>query len=71
MYRRNDLTLSNKKEKDFVRGRTEQKAFEEAKEMLHNEAILAYPNFSKHFDLYTDSSDCQLGVTLIQMGKPI
>ena len=39
--------------------------------MLSKEAILAYPDFLKPFDLYTDASDVQLGATLVQEGKPI
>ena len=39
--------------------------------MLSKEAILAYPDFTKTFHLYTDASDFQLGVTLIQEGKPL
>ena len=35
------------------------------------EKVLAYPDFEKPFDLYTDASDLQLGVTLVQEGKPI
>ena len=48
-----------------------QQAFEEAKEMLCKHAMLAYPDFTKPFDLYTDASDLQLGATLVQEGKPI
>ena len=33
--------------------------------------MLAYPDFEKPFDLYTDASDLQLGATLVQDGKPI
>ena len=38
-------------------GPIKQKAFEEAKEMLSNHVVLAYPDFAKPFDLYTDASD--------------
>ena len=39
--------------------------------MLKREAVLAYPDFEKPFDLYIDASDLQLGATLVQEGKPI
>ena len=34
--------------------KSEQKAFDEAKEMPKKAAVLAYPDFGKPFDLYTD-----------------
>ena len=52
-------------------GHPEQKAFDEVKEMLKKEAVLAYPDFEKPFDLYTDTSNLQLDATLVQEGKPI
>ena len=39
--------------------------------MLCKHATLAYPDFEKIFDLYTDASDLQLGATLVQDEKPI
>ena len=39
--------------------------------MLKKEAVLAYPDFKKLFDLYTDISDLQLCATLVQEDKPI
>ena len=52
-------------------GKPEQKAVDEAKAMLKIAAVLAYPDFKKPFDLYTDASELQLGVTLVQEGKPV
>ena len=46
-------------------------AFRKIKEVLSEEAILAYPDFDKPFHLYTDASDLQLGATLMQNGKPL
>ena len=45
--------------------------FELAKEMLTEHATLAFPDFEKPLDLYTDASDRQLGATLVQNGKPL
>ena len=42
-----------------------------AKEMLTEHVPLAFPEFEKPFDLYTDASDQQLGATLVQDGKPL
>ena len=39
--------------------------------MLIRHTILAYPDFSNPFDLYTDVSNLQLGATLVQEDKPI
>ena len=48
-----------------------QDAFDECKQMLAQEAKLAFPDFSLPFHLYTDASDRQLGATLVQNGKPL
>ena len=39
--------------------------------MLKKEALLAFPDFTKTFHLYTDASDRQLGATVVQEGKPL
>ena len=39
--------------------------------MLSHEVLLAYPDFSKPFVVHTDASDYQLGVVIIQDGKPM
>ena len=33
--------------------------------------VLAYPDFKKPVDLYTDTNDLQLGAKLVQEGKSI
>jgi len=55
----------------FKWGLTEQKAFEEVKEVISREALLAFPQFDKPFHIYTDASDYQLGVVITQDGKPL
>ena len=39
--------------------------------MLCRHVMLEYPDFDKPFDLYTNASDLQLDVTLVQEGKHI
>lgn len=49
----------------------EPNAFEEVKAMVSRATELAYPDFEKTFDIYTDASDYQLGGVLMQEGKPL
>ena len=65
--------LSSKTSKiNWLWTKIHQQAFEESKAMLCKHAMLAYPDFEKPFDLYTDASNLQLGATLVvQDGKPI
>ena len=46
-------------------------AFKKAKEMITLEVKLAFPDFSKPFHSYTDTSNIQLGATLVQDKKPL
>ena len=63
--------FSTKKGKDWFWGAAEQKEFEAAKEMLTIHATLVFPDFKQLFDIYTDASGRQLGVTLVQNGKSL
>jgi hypothetical protein len=49
----------------------EQQAFENIKKVIGKEVLLAYPNFNKPFEIYTDASHLQLGSVISQDGKPI
>ena len=49
----------------------EQKAFEDVKRMVAQEAILAYPDFSQEFHIYADASDYQLGGVIMQNDHPL
>ncbi|MFM7186492.1 MAG: RNase H-like domain-containing protein, partial [Armatimonadota bacterium] len=57
--------------KKFVWGKAEQEAFRQAKLILSKQAILAFPNFSKKFEIYTDASKSQLGAVITQDGRPL
>jgi len=48
-----------------------QKAFAMAKRIIAKEMLLAYPDFNKPFQMYTDASHYQLGPVVSQDGKPI
>ncbi len=50
---------------------TEQKAFDEAKQMVLREATLNYPDFNEPFHIFTDASDYQLGAVIMQRNKPL
>ena len=46
-------------------------AFNAIKRVVAKETLLAYPAFSKTFEIHTDASDYQLGAVISQEGKPI
>ena len=48
-----------------------QKAFESIKTMIARDVVLAYPDFSKKFVIYTDASKRQLGAVITQDNRPI
>jgi hypothetical protein len=48
-----------------------QKAFEELKRLISKETLLAFPDFTKPFHVYTDASNYQLGAVIMQEGKPL
>jgi hypothetical protein len=50
---------------------THQKAFESVKAMIARDVVLAYPDFSKKFVIYTDASKRQLGAVITQDNRPI
>jgi hypothetical protein len=43
-----------------------QEAFENVKAAITKEVVLAYPDFSKTFEIYTDASTMQLGAVITQ-----
>ena len=48
-----------------------QEAFERITQVVSREITPAYPDFSKEFEVYTDSSDYQLGGVIVQNGRPL
>ena len=48
-----------------------QKAFDDAKATIAKEVILAYPDFNKVFEIFTDASTKQLGAVITQANRPI
>jgi hypothetical protein len=48
-----------------------QQAFDNVKAAIAKETVLAYPDFSKLFEIYTDTSPTQLGAVITQDNRPI
>ena len=48
-----------------------QKAFDDVKTTIAKDVVLACPNFSREFEIYTDASSKQLGSVLTQGNRPL
>jgi hypothetical protein len=48
-----------------------QRAFNHIKATIAKKAVLAYPDYSKVFEIYTDASSKQLGAVITQDNRPI
>ena len=46
-------------------------AFDKMKQLVARDVLLAYPQFDKPFQVYTDASDLQLGGVIMQEGRPL
>jgi hypothetical protein len=48
-----------------------QRAFDHVKATIAKDVVLAYPDYSKVFEIYTDASNKQLGAVITQDNRPI
>ncbi len=48
-----------------------QQAFDNIKATIAKDVVLAYPDFTKPFEIYTDASTMQLGAVIPQDNRPI
>ncbi len=48
-----------------------QQGFDNVKATIAKEVVLAYPDFTKHFEIYTDAFTMQLGSVITQGNRPI
>ncbi|MFM8588489.1 MAG: RNase H-like domain-containing protein [Bacteroidota bacterium] len=48
-----------------------QKAFETVKATIAKDVVLAYPDYGKVFEVYTDASSTQLGAVITQSNRPL
>ncbi len=48
-----------------------QKAFDDVKKTVGRDVMLAYQDYSKPFEIYTDASTRQLGAIVVQNNRPI
>jgi hypothetical protein len=48
-----------------------QRAFDHVKATIAKDVVLAYPDYSKVFEIYTDASSKQLGAVITQDNRPI
>jgi hypothetical protein len=48
-----------------------QQAFNKMRLLIAADALAAYPDCNKRFDVYTDASDFLLGACIIQEGRPV
>ena len=48
-----------------------QQAFDDVKATIAKDEVLAYPDFTKPFEIYTDASTMQLGAVITQDNRPI
>jgi hypothetical protein len=48
-----------------------QRAFNHVKASIVKEVVLAYPDYSKVFEIHTDASSKQLGAVITQDNRPI
>ena len=65
------LTKLTGKNTPYVWGKEQQKAFEDIRMTMARETILAFPDFTKPFHIYTDASNIALGAVIMQEDRPL
>ena len=66
------VTRANKtKKRAWYWDEVHQIAFDNVKATIARDVCLAYPDYSKEFEIYTDASSKQLGAVITQGNKPI
>jgi hypothetical protein len=66
------VDISGLKKKTPIKWTDEmQQVFDKMCLLMAADALAAYPDHNKRFDVYTDASDFQLGACIIQEGKPV
>jgi hypothetical protein len=61
------LNKLNQKNKKFEWGEEQERAYQWAKLAITNPPVLAYPDYSKQFHIFTDASNCGQGAALMQL----
>jgi len=59
------------KKKPFYWNESHQQAFDSIRTMIARDVVLAYPDFSEVYEIYTDASSRQLGAVITQKERPI
>ncbi len=65
------LTKLCSKNNKFVWTEEQTNAFDKIKQIICEETLLAYPDFTQPFEIHTDASKIQLGSVIAQKDKPI
>jgi hypothetical protein len=63
--------MNNTKKKPWRGDPIHQQAFDNVKAAIAKETVLAYPDFSKPFEICPDASSTQLGAVITQDNRPI
>ena len=65
------LTRLNSIQRRFKWAHSEQDTSDEINQIVVRNTLLTYPDFNETFKSHTNASALQLGVVIIQKGKPI